>query len=177
MLAIHLKKILAANAFATPKTGRKIILQEEKVMKVEVAKVPSHLTAVDLWQIGFLSGLKSGNWKKLCDYLLVFNNGYKDCAIFVELKSTLYEDKSEGMEQLRRSLPYLKYLHSVCRIQSCADLSEPIVRYTIVASRHSRRFDKQHVKPGGRLPTEKYKDITVDPIVRESINFHELWRQ
>ena len=177
MLATHLRKILAAKTLATPKTEKKVILSEESVMKVEVAEVPSHLTAVDMRKIGCLSGLKSGNWKKTCDYLLVFNQRGRDYAIFVELKNTLYEDKTEGMEQLRRSLPYLKYLHSVCGLQFSTDISEPMVKYTIVAARHSRRFDKQRVKPGGRLPTENYKDISVDPIVQERINFRELWRK
>ena len=100
-------------------------------MKVEVAEVPPQFTALDMRKIGSLPGLKSGNWKKACDYLLVFNQGSRDYAIFVELKKTLYEDKAEGMEQLRRSLPYLKYLHTVCRLQFGSNLRDPIVKYII----------------------------------------------
>ena len=177
MFAKHLKKILAAKTLVSPKTNNTISLLEENIMKVEVAEIPSEFAAVDMREIGCLSGLKSGNWKKVCDYLLVFNTGYRDYAIFVELKNTLYEDKTEGMEQLRRSLPYLKYLHSVCGLQFSTDITEPMVKYTIVAARHSRRFDKQRVKPGGRLPSENYKDISVAPIVQERINFSELWRK
>ena len=117
MLAKHLKKILTAKTLVKPKTNNNILLQEENVMDVEVADIPPELTTVDMRQIGCLSGLKSGNWKKICDYLLVFNQGNKDCAIFVELKNRLYEDKTDGMEQLRRSLPFLEYLCSVSEIQ------------------------------------------------------------
>ena len=176
MLSTHLRKILAAKTLVTPKTEKQVTLHEEPVMEVKVAEVPPQFTAVDMRQIGSLSGLKSGNWQKTCDYLLVFNQGSRDYAIFVELKKTLYEDKTEGMEQLRRSLPYLKYLHSVCRLQFGSNLREPIVKYIIVAVRYSRRFDKQRVRPGGRLPTENYKDISVHPIVQERINFRDLWR-
>ena len=64
MLATHLRKILAAKTLATPKTEKKVILSEESVMKVEVAEVPSHLTAVDMRKIGCLSGLRGlVEWK------------------------------------------------------------------------------------------------------------------
>lgn len=177
MLATHLRKILAAKTLVTPKTKKRVTLNEESVMKVQVAGVPPQFTAVDMRQIGSLSGLNNGSWMKTCDYLLVFNKSDRDYAIFVELKKTLYEDKSDGMEQLRRSLPYLKYLHSVCRLQFASNLREPIVKYIIVAERYSRRFDKQRVRPGGRLPAENYKEISVHPIVQERINFRDLWRK
>ena len=177
MLATHLRKILAAKTLVTPKSEKQITLHEDSVMEVQVAEVPPQFTAVDMRQIGSLSGLKSGSWMKICDYLLVFNQGSRDYAIFVELKKTLYDDKTEGMEQLRRSLPYLKYLHSVCRLQFGSNLKEPIVKYIIVAERYSRRFDKQRVRPRGRLPAENHKDISVDPIVQERINFRDLWRK
>ena len=45
-----------------------------------------------------------------------FSQGGQDQAVFVELKKTLDEDQSRAMEQLRRSLPLLDYLLSVCRI-------------------------------------------------------------
>ena len=176
MFATHLRKILAAKTFATPKTGKKVILREEKVMKVEVAEVPPHLTAVDMRQIGCLSGLKSGSWKKICDYLLVFNQSDRDYAIFVELKNTLYEDKAEGMEQLRRSLPYLEYLRSVCEIHYDSEtIKRNInVRYSLIGKQANHRLDKQPVKAGNPLPSEDYENISVDMFVGERINFGDL---
>ena len=180
MFATHLKKILAAKTFATPKTGKKVILHEEKVMKVEVAEVPPHLTAVDMRQVGSLSGLKNGEWMQICDYLLVFSQGQKDYAIFVELKKTLDEEsKAKGKEQLRRSLPYLEYLRSVCEIQyDSKPANQRInVQYSLIGEKASQRIDKQHVKPRGRWPTECHEGILVSIIVRERINFRELWRK
>ena len=180
MLATHLKKILAAKALSPPKTKHTLILLEDNAMKVEMADVPSHLTAVDMRRIGCLSGLKNGNWKQICDYLLVFNQGHKDCAIFVELKKTLDEEnKAKGKEQLRRSLPYLEYLRSVCEIQydSKSTRQKINVQYSLIGEKASPSLDKQHVKPVGRLPAEIYKDISTSVFVRERINFNELWRK
>ena len=176
MLATHLRKILAAKTLVTPKTKKQVTLHEESVMKVQVAEVPPQFTAVDMRQIGFLSGLKNGNWKKTCDYLLVFNQKDRDYAIFVELKNTLYEDKTEGMEQLRRSLPYLEYLRSVCELQygSESTIHNINVRYFLIGKQSNPRFNKQPVKAGNPLPSEDHEDISVDIFVGERINFSQL---
>lgn len=176
MLSTQLRKILATKTFATPRKEKKVILREERVMKAEVAEVPSHLTAVDMRQIGSLSGLKSGNWKKTCDYLLVFNQRGRDYAIFVELKNTLYEDKTEGMEQLRRSLPYLKFLRSICEIQYGSESTKRNinVRYSLIGRQSNQRLDKQPVRAGNQLPSENHNGISVDMFVGERIKFSDL---
>ena len=178
MLETYLKLVLKDEILVRPVTDGSTVLRERKVMRLEVTKMPVNLIVVNMRKIGSLSGVKEGEWKQMCDFLLIFEDEGKDYAIFIELKKTLDENsKEKGKEQLRRSLPFLKYLHSVCGLQFGADFSEPIVKYTIVAARYSQRLDKQHVKPGGRLPSENYIDISVDPIVRERINFRELWRK
>ena len=177
MLATHLKKILAAKALSPQKTKHTLILLEDNVMKVEMADVPSHLTAVDMRRIGCLSGLKNGNWKQICDYLLVFNQGHKDYAIFVELKKTLDEEnKAKGKEQLRRSLPYLEYLRSVCEIQydSKSTRQKINVQYSLIGEKASPSLDKRPVRAGNPLPSENHNGISVDMFVGERFNFSDL---
>ena len=180
MLAREIKEILRDKALVSPRRDGRTILREKDVMELDVAGVPSDITIINMRRIGSLSGVKDGAWKQICDFLLVFERGGKNYSIFVELKKTLDEDnKQKGMEQLRRSLPFLEYLRSVCEIQHETESSKPelIILYSIIGKHASHRLDKQHVKPGRGLPTEKHQGISVSIFVRERINFRELWRQ
>lgn len=108
-----------------------------------------------------LSRLKDGAWNKLCDYLLITAHDGSYRAVFVELKETLRENDDAG-EQLRRSLPILEYLRSVCAVE---DLVEPevSVRYVILASRDASRLDKQRTRitPSDAVREEQYRNIRV----------------
>ncbi len=180
MLARHIKEILRDKALVLSRSDGRTILREKDVMELEVADIPSDITIINMQRIGSLSALKDGEWKQVCDFLLLFEDRGKDYAIFIELKKTLDENnKQKGKEQLRRSLPFLEYLRSVCKIQHDAKSSklELMILYSIIGKQASQRFDKQHVKPGGRLPTENHKGISVGMFVRERIHFRELWRQ
>lgn len=179
MLATHLKNILADKALVSPTADGSMILRERGVMELEVADIPSDTTIINMRRIGSLSGLKDGEWKQVCDFLVVFKDGDKDYATFVELKKTLDEEsKQKGMEQLRRSLPFLKYLRSVCELHYGADSDEPgpIVWYAVVGSQISRKLDKQHVKAGKPLPSENHKGISVGMFVEERIRLRSLLR-
>ena len=147
-------------------------------MKVEVAGVPSGVTAIDMRRIGNLSGVKYGKWKQSCDYLLVCEFEGKDVAVFVELKKTLGPDQKKGMEQLRRSLPLLEYLRSICRIHHGVktDNSGVDTRYFLIGEKISQRLDKQRVKSSRGLstPTEKHEDITVNIFVGSRVRFDLL---
>ena len=155
-----------------------MILREKNVMELEVADIPSNITIINMRQIGSLSGVKDGEWKQICDFLLLFEEEGEDHAIFVELKKTLNEENKKGMEQLRRSLPFLEYLRSVCEIHNSAESAklEIIVRYFLVGNQISRRLDKQHVKAGHPPPSENHKGISVDMIVGERLRFRSLLR-
>ena len=180
MLATHLKDILHDSALVLPKGSGSVILREKDVMDIEVAGIPSDITIVNMQRIGSLSGVKEGEWKQICDFLLLFKDKGEDYAIFVELKKTLDEgSKQKGKEQLRRSLPLLEYLRSICEIQydTAPRNLERTILYSIIGKQVSEKLDKQLVKPGGRLPTERYKGISVGMIVRDRINFRELWRK
>ncbi len=176
MLATHLKEILAVKALVSQKTGRGIILEEKGVMKVELTQMPLDVTAVDMRLIGRLSGVKNGNWSKRCDYLLIGQAEGMDYAIFVELKRTLKKDQEglEGMEQLRRSLPILEYLRSVCQIHHMTKKAALEVRYFLIGTKNHSKFDKQRVRP--RLGTEKevYKGIEVHTYLGDRIGFNQL---
>lgn len=177
MLARHIKEILRDKALVTPRRDGRTILREKDVMELELADMTSDITIINMRKIGSLSGVKDGEWTQICDFLLLFEDGDKDYAIFIELKKTLDENsKEKGKEQLRRSLPFLNYLHSVCELQYGTNFNEPIVKYTIVAARHSPRFDKHPVRERYPLPTENYKEISVTPFVDTEIRFNSLMR-
>ena len=146
-------------------------------MKVEVSDLATDATVVRLDRIGSLSGLRDGAWKKSCDYMIVSSNGDTVRVLFVELKRTLTEE-ADYLEQLRRSLPLLKYLLWVCRIECSSDPERVEVRYAVIATRGSPRFDKQPVRRP-RLPQiKKYKNIQVSlHIVGQRIGFDRLWHR
>ncbi len=172
MLSTQLKAILADKSLVSPKAGRDMILEEKKVMKVEVTQMPLDLTAVNMHMMGRLSGVKDGEWKQSCDYLLVCKADGIDHAIFIELKETLREDK-KGMDQLRRSLPLLHYLRSVCQIHYETETNRPAlkVRYFLIGTKNHARIDKQRVKPQLGTEKENYKDIEVHTFLGERIRF------
>ena len=179
MLASHLKNILADKALVFPRSDGSTILREKNVMELEVADIPSDITIINMRRIGSLPGVKDGEWKQVCDFLLLFEEEGEDYAIFVELKKTLNVEDKKGTEQLRRSLPFLEYLRSVCEIHYGVESSKlrKIVGYCLVGNQNSQRLDKQHVKVGRPLPSEKYKGISVDMFVGERIRFSNLSRR
>ena len=170
-LSSCLKKILADKALVWPSNKDVMILKEKNVMKVEVSGVPADLTVINMNRIGSLSGLKAGEWKRHCDYLIVLEDDGVDHAVFVELKRTLGEEKEYAMDQLRRSIPLLEYLRRICEIHFTYESKQTVIpaRYVLISERISKRFDKQPVRPIQRLPSLKYKNITVTPFLVSSI--------
>ena len=176
MLAAHLKQILANKALVSRTSGGSMILREKRVMKVEVAETPLGVTAIDMRKLGSFSGMREGEWKQRCDYLLVYEFKGKNIAIFVELKKTLSQEDRKGMEQLRRSLPLLEYLYSVCRIHYGVEPDKPVTtaRYVLIGKRMNPRLDKQPVTPIRALPSKDYKEIAVDWFVGPRLRFDLL---
>ena len=174
MFATHLKEILADTVVILPENGR-IVLREKNVMEVELTDVPPNITALNIRRIGILAGVRDGNWKQICDYLLVYECDGKDVGIFVELKKTLNQ-QNKGKEQLRRSLPLLKYLHSMCQVHYGVKNQKPrlVTRYFLIGSQLNHRLDKQPVRPGQPLSSENYKNITVNKFVGRSFRFGRL---
>ena len=146
-------------------------------MEVEVSGVPADLTVINMNTIGSLSGLKDGNWKRHCDYLIVLEDDGVDHAIFVELKRTLNKKKKKALDQLRRSIPLLEYLCRICELHFTNESKQSVILawYVLISERISKRFDKQPVRPIQRLPSLEYENITVNPfLVSSRIGFDRL---
>ena len=150
-------------------------LVEKNVMKVNIAQMPPEAVTANLRNIGELSGVREGAWKQLCDYLIVCRDGNGSIAILVELKKNLKNDY-KGQEQLRRSLPLLEYLRSICRTEYYPKKSETLtVRYFLIGKKLSERFDKQHVRPDLKVEKKRYKNIEIHLLAgRNRISFDEL---
>ena len=152
-----------------------VTLKERGVMSVQVSGLSPDSVVIRPKKMA-LSGLENGPWEKSCDYLIFSPNGDTVRVLFVELKKTLNDKEIEGFEQLRRSLPRLEYLWSLCRIH-CGDGPDRIeVRYALVAEKVSPRFDKQSVRSDGSLQTKLHKEIKVGRhIVSRHKRFSRLW--
>ena len=102
--------------------------------------------------------------KKSCDYVLIGQSDGNDYVIFVELKNKLREEE-EAKEQLRRSLPILKYLLSVCEVEAEREFSDwrPNLtpRYVLIAEQLSRRLDRQGVLVSPEGKQEIYRSIHI----------------
>lgn len=145
--------------------GYRIVELEEKdkqsEMKIAIREVPAPFLAIQM--TGHLSQLKSGkkgqDWNKICDYLLIYQEEDKHHAIFIELKESLNKDKKEfGKKQLRRSLPVLDYLCSVCKIESGVEEKILPVKYVLIAEKSSDRLDKQRIKVNPSETSEEEDD-------------------
>ena len=147
-------------------------LHEPGVMKVVVEGVPEGARVIDMRKIGSLRGIRDGVWKRICDYLVIWRTGDGDEAVFVEIKKTLTE-QPRGKEQLRRSLPYLDYLRSLCRIEYGPGWSPARVptRYVLIGKRTSEQLAKQRVSRGHFLPNALHEGITVRQLVGSRLRF------
>ena len=148
-------------------------------MQVSVVTSSIPVTAIRLSKSSHLSVLIDGPCKRICDYLLIFALDGKDYAILIELKKTL-TDKQKPKEQLRRSLPFLAYLRSVCDVEygNDTDNSNMCIRYFRIGEKLSERFDKQFVRvvPNRIMRREEYKDIVVNTLIGPTISLTTLSR-
>ena len=179
MIAAQLKEILNHKALTSPAPEGCVRLREPRVMEVEVVELPPDVTVIAVEKLGRLSGLKQGEWLQTCDYLLVFSRGGQNHAVFVELKKTLDGDRSQAMEQLRRSLPLLDYLLSVCEIHFDGVTSRIAIRYLLIGERMRSRFDRRpsvNPDPERNLLTQKHKNITVSTFVGARLPLDSLPR-
>ncbi len=140
MFEVCLQKILDQQKILKPiKPDGTVVLREENVMKVEVSNVVSDAVVLNLRKIGSLSGIKDGPWKQTCDYAIVSRGSKKVRVVLVELKKTLNVEETKGFEQLRRTLPLLKYLRSMCTLE-CGPYPEQFeVRYALRTSCNEKK--------------------------------------
>lgn len=173
MLAQHIEQILADKKKVLPLAKREVVLEEPNVMRVTVAGLPKDAIVIDLHRIGSLACIKDGDWKKACDYLIVFRDGKRDGGLFLELKRTLRGGTDEGREQLRRSLPILRYLQTMCAVHFRTDTSAR-ARYALIGERSSSRLDKQPVRAKETPQVENYKGIRVVSAIGKRVAFTSL---
>lgn len=172
MLFQYLQQIVADKALVSSNYTGQITLREPGVMEVEVSNFPADAIAIRPDKLGSLSGLRNGDWKKACDFMLVCNTNGQDIAIFVELKKTLKD--TSGMEQLRWSLPLLDYLYSIYQVNLTRKLKSKFnIRYWLIAQKNTLRLDKQPVRP--RLVSKyEHKDIEVNTCLKNRVCFNEM---
>ena len=161
--------------------GGSISLREKSAgMWVKLAPLPAPMAVIRIERAGHLPGLQDGPWKRICDYLLVFETGKASHAVFVELKKTSAGEQ-RAKEQLRRSLPILEYLRSACRIEYGSASSEPpvTVSYLMVCERENMRLDKQPVRaePAARTREETYENVTIRTFIGTPVPLAALVRE
>ena len=165
-----------------PQEEGKIILRERQRganMRVTLDTASVAVTAVRLSKASHLSILKNGPCKRVCDYLLIYVWKGESQAVFVELKKTLSDDR-QAKEQLRRSLPFLEYLRSVCAVAFGDESANAIetVRYFRVGEKLSPRLDKQPVRVGPNRFSmrEEYENIVISAVLGPRVALATLAR-
>ena len=140
-------------------------------MVIDVTGIRWRATTIRIDRIVGLSGLSQGDWNQRCDYLMVIDKGGTYCAAFIELKKTLDQDR-KPWEQLRRSLPFLEYLSSLCCIHfEDTAPAEIDVRYAVIGERGQLRLDKQAVKANPAHPvwTKPHNGILVSAFLGPTV--------
>ena len=176
--AAFLKRILDSKILVSRRHDGSMILQEEGIMKVEVANTPTCIAGIHIERIGSFSKIREGKWKRTCDYLLVCEDEKSCIAIFIDLKKTIRGD-GEPEEQLRWSLPIYRYLCAIYEIHIGHEYNRTgtIVRNFIIGEKYHERFDKQPVRPKpGVVQKETYKGMEVNTYVGPRIPFNSLLR-
>ena len=132
-------------------------------MCFEVTNLPISSTVVKIGLLNHLAGVRDDirELKSICDYLLVIPNENQNqwSAVLIEMKKTLMGEKKpekKPKEQLRRSIPVVKYLESLCAIHAKRDW-EVVMRYVVVAEKESPRPEHGAHQGGCRLPAESRK--------------------
>lgn len=177
-LAARLREVLEEQVLVRQEEGE-AKLQEKDIMEIRIIQIPADSTVIDIRKMGQLrlKGLKPGVCSRRCDYLVVAGEEKMDRAVFVELKKTLYDNLSDGMEQLRQSRPLLDYLHSVCRVYFGDSSEKPgiTVQYCMIGEKVSSRISKELTKVRRPWRVETHRDIRVAAIVGNRVRFAELW--
>lgn len=136
-------------------------------MTFDVRGLSDEAVAIRVETIQHVKALASKDDLRLvCDYLLVErapgNTGL--LVVLLELKTTIGYD-SRPREQLRRSLPILRYLQSACEVHFRKTVAFE-EKYILVGSAFHPSFDKQPVTFTGRQSLfENHRGITIKILV------------
>ena len=159
--------------------GPRVIELKDKQsnMKVAIREVPASFLAIKMegqWSQFKRDKKKGQDWNKICDYLLIYQEEDKHHAMFIELKKSL-DKKKLGTEQLRRSLPVLDYLCSVCKIEGGVEEEILSVKYVLIAEKGSDSLDKQRIKVNPSETIEEiYEGIPIRIFTRTEVALNTL---
>ena len=178
-LAAGLRAILDPDVVVQATEADSVELRDRRSgMKVRIFGLPARFTVVHVEGIGHMGKLRDrgsehdGHLRRICDYLLVVESGDDTRVVFVELKET-WSNGEKPRDQLRRSLPLLKYIRSVCEVEygETQDARRISIHYSIVFEKSSRKFNMQSVSadPAQRTREEEYKGITIRTFVGTSV--------
>lgn len=160
--------------------GDTIFLEEKDDnvdMTVEIVGVPETVVIVLPQEVEHLQCLARKGLKYICDYLLLFQSDDRYYAIFVELKKTL-TDEDKPREQLRRTLPLLRYILSVFNVDSGSMLSESkfIMNYFLFGQQPNPNWDKQrvNVSRASLFQSETYERMKIRTSLASAVSFKVL---
>lgn len=150
-----------------PVSGVLQLRDPQSGMTFDVTGLSDEAVAIRVETIQHLKALASKDGLRLvCDYLLVEhapgNTG--PLAVLLELKTTVgYDEKPR--EQLRRSIPILRYLQSACEVHFRKKVAFQ-ERYILVGSAFHPTFDKQPVTfTEGQPLFENHRGIVIKILV------------
>ena len=176
--AAQLREILDPAKVEAPQNGVLRLMDHESGMTFDVKGVSDEAVAIRVDKIEHLKKALIPNVYRplVCDYLLVEHSAKskKQLAVLLELKTTVGPD-SRPLEQLRRSLPILRYLQSACEVhfRQRIDLQE---RYVLAGNQYPNNFDKQSIRfdQGCPYDTQDYRGISVRVFVGSGNSFGTL---
>ena len=174
-----LESVLIEDVVETPSKDKTITLQEKDAnvdMEVKIVTQSASVIAIRMSAKNHLPIMQDGPWKQVCDYLLVVESADEIHAVFIELKKTLTKEK-KPREQLRRSLPFLAYLLSVCKIENSSIQTTSLnTAYFIFGKKLNEKIDKESVRinPDRTIEKEQYEEIEISTSTRKRFTLDEL---
>ena len=174
-----LESVLIEDVVETPSKDKTITLQEKDAnvdMEVKIVTQSASVIAIRMSAKNHLPIMQDGPWNQVCDYLLVVESADEIHAVFIELKKTLTQEK-KPREQLRRSLPFLAYLLSVCKIENSSIQTTSLnTTYFILGKKLNEKIDKESVRinPDRTIEKEQYEEIEISTSTRKRFTLDEL---
>ena len=149
-------------------------------MSVQIVGVPDKLIAIRMEAISHMHVIKPGQRTKICDYILMAD--IDDCVhmILIEMKKVYNEkdSKRRAENQLRSSLPILKYIHCICLLEQTASAISQLTKthYWVFCEKDNYWLDKQFIagNPIERIRSIRYKDIDINIYPAPRIPFRML---
>lgn len=173
-LVSELPGIVEDLALAPSNADGVLLTDEQSGMQVQVlAEAPITAIRLGAGGVGHVPRLNlHAGLNLVCDYLLVAEVSGRTHAVLVELKATW---DPRAREQVRRSLPLLTYLRTVCEVEREAPFDGGIeTGYLIICE--NRRLNKQTLRaePVRTVDSEDYRDVRVRTYIGTTVSIEVL---